>query len=208
MRTYTPDQFIETGLNACSSGQKEDAAVLFAYAADAGNPNAMNNLSVMYAKGEGVVQDEVQAFEWMKKAAENGNPVSCRFLAYKYENGSGTEWNYEKALEWAEKSVQLNPADQESQTYLTHLRNAVNDPEYLNGRGLGAAEANNFAEAFRCFHKAAQLGSAAAMNNLSAMYDNGHGVPKDDVQGFEWCRRAAEAGFPNACYVLANKYEI
>ncbi|MBQ9153547.1 MAG: sel1 repeat family protein [Solobacterium sp.] len=208
LRTYTPEQFIETGLNAYGSGQKEDAAVLFAYAADAGNPNAMNNLSVMYAKGEGVVQDDVQAFEWMKKAAENGSPVSCRFLAYKYENGSGTAWSYEKALEWAEKSVQLNPADQESQTYLAQLRNAGNDPEYLNRRGLGAAEANDFAEAFRCFHKAAQLGSAAAMNNLSAMYDNGHGVPKDDVQGFEWCRRAAEAGFPNACYVLANKYEI
>jgi len=44
------------------------------------------------------------------------------------------------------------------------------------------------------FRKAAAAGSAAAMHNLGAMYEHGHGVAQGYAQARGWYRRAAEAG--------------
>jgi TPR repeat protein len=44
------------------------------------------------------------------------------------------------------------------------------------------------------FQKAAAAGSTAAMYNLGAMYEHGHGVAQDYAQARGWYRRAAEAG--------------
>ena len=43
-------------------------------AAEQGNASAQNNLGVMYANGEGVPQDYVQAHKWINLAASRMNP--------------------------------------------------------------------------------------------------------------------------------------
>lgn len=73
---------IDQALELLQAGQHAEAAAIFRRLAEAGSAVAMNNLSVCYAKGEGVPQDRVEAFRWMKAAAENG----CRNAFYPLAN--------------------------------------------------------------------------------------------------------------------------
>ena len=52
----------------------------------------------------------------------------------------------------------------------------------------------DYTEALKWFHKAAEQGNAMAQFNLGSLYENGHGVPKDYVKGHMWYNLAA-AGF-------------
>ena len=56
------------------------------------------------------------------------------------------------------------------------------------------------------YRKAAEQGDALAQYNLGGMYDEGQGVPQNDVEAAKWYRRAAEQGIANAQYNLALMY--
>jgi Sel1 repeat len=51
----------------------QEAAKWYRKAVDAGDVGAMNNLGVMYRKGQGVPQDEAEAMRLFQKAADAGN---------------------------------------------------------------------------------------------------------------------------------------
>lgn len=53
----------------------------------------------------------------------------------------------------------------------------------------------------------AEQGFAFAQFNLGVLYDNGYGVPLDDLQAMEWYRKAAEQGLPQAQINLGIMYE-
>ncbi len=53
---------------------------------------------------------------------------------------------------------------------------------------------------------AAEQGDAASQSNLGIMYDNGDGVPQDDVEAVRWWRLAAEQGYAVAQYNLGYMY--
>jgi uncharacterized protein len=53
----------------------------------------------------------------------------------------------------------------------------------------------------------AELGMAAAQNNLALMYDNGEGVPENDAEAVKWYRKAADQGLVEAQFNLGNMYE-
>ncbi len=63
----------------------------------------------------------------------------------------------------------------------------------MYGKGLGVPQ--DFAEAVKWYHKAAEQGYAKAQNNLGFMYKNGLGVPRDYVQAYIWLNIAASS-FP------------
>jgi TPR repeat protein len=48
--------------------------------------------------------------------------------------------------------------------------------------------------------KAAAVGHQVAQYNLGLAYQAGAGVEKDDVQSFQWVRKAADQGLPEAQY--------
>ena len=50
-----------------------EAVTVYRTAAEQGNPDAQVYLALMYAKGEGLARDPVEAFGWFRKAAEQGN---------------------------------------------------------------------------------------------------------------------------------------
>ena len=52
----------------------------------------------------------------------------------------------------------------------------------------------------------AELGMAAAQNNLALMYDNGEGVPENDAEAVKWFRKAADQGYAAAQFNLALVY--
>ena len=74
-------------------------------ATNEGNAEAMFNLGLLYANGQGVTQDYVRAREWYEKAAANGNATAMLNLGQLYEEGWGVAQDYGKAREWYEKAA-------------------------------------------------------------------------------------------------------
>ena len=61
-------------------------------------------------------------------------------------------------------------------------------------KGLDAYNAEDYATALREWRPLANQGLASAQYNLGVMYDNGRGVPQDDVEAYKWWNLAAAQG--------------
>src|SRR4029077_6180349 len=72
------------------------------------------------------------------------------------------------------------------------------------GRVLSSS--NDYSAAREQFNRAADLGSAAAMNNIGALYANGRGVTQDYAEAKRWYEQAAAAGSSFAMNNLGNLY--
>lgn len=83
----------------------ELAAGWFYRAAEQGYADAQFNLGLMYANGEGVLQDMEQAAELFKKAAEQGHVDAQNNLGAMYFTGEGVARDEKKAIEWFEKAA-------------------------------------------------------------------------------------------------------
>ncbi len=68
--------------------------------AEQGDAHAQYNLGVMYRKGRGVPQDDVQARQWYKKASVQGVAKAQYNLGILYFNGEGVPKDYQQALRW------------------------------------------------------------------------------------------------------------
>jgi TPR repeat protein len=65
-----------------------------------GDALAQYNLGVLYRKGRGVQQDDVQARQWYAKAAAQGHAKAQFNLGTLYFNGEGVPKDYQQALRW------------------------------------------------------------------------------------------------------------
>ena len=68
--------------------------------AQKGDASAQFNLGVMYAEGQGVPQDYVQAVKWYRLAADQGDASAYSGLGYMYEFGQGVPQDYVQAHKW------------------------------------------------------------------------------------------------------------
>ena len=68
--------------------------------AEQGDALAQYNLGVLYRKGRGVPQDDVQARQWYAKAAAQGQAKAQFNLGTLYFNGEGVPKDYQQALRW------------------------------------------------------------------------------------------------------------
>ncbi len=68
---------------------ESDEVAAFRVDAQAGDAEAQFNLGVMYDRGQGVPQDDVQAAEWYRKAAEQGHAGAQHNLGSAYYDGRG-----------------------------------------------------------------------------------------------------------------------
>ena len=69
-------------------------------------------------------------------------------------------------------------------------------------KGLAAYKRGDYAAALKEWRPLAEIGVAAAQNNLGAMYRKGHGITRDYGEALKWYRRAADQGNANAQYSL------
>ena len=83
------------------------------------------------------------------------------------------------------------------------------DRQYNLGIGYyyGDGVPQNYAEAVKCFRKAAEKGNANAQFYLGVCFDNGKGVPQDYSEAVKWYRKAAEQGDADAQCNLGVCYE-
>jgi uncharacterized protein len=68
--------------------------------AEQGDALAQYNLGILYRKGRGVQQDDVQARKWYEKAAAQGQAKAQFSLGTLYFNGEGVHKDYQQALRW------------------------------------------------------------------------------------------------------------
>lgn len=68
--------------------------------AEQGDALAQYNLGLLYRKGRGVPQDDVQARKWYAKAAAQGLAKAQFSLGTLYFNGEGGPKDYQQALRW------------------------------------------------------------------------------------------------------------
>jgi hypothetical protein len=64
----------------------------------------------------------------------------------------------------------------------------------------------DFAAALKLIRPLAEQGDARAQGNLGVLYENGQGVPQDDIEAAKWYRKAANQGDASAQYKLGGLY--
>ena len=70
-----------------------------------------------------------------------------------------------------------------------------------------ARKKEDYPTAFRILSQLANEGNAQGQFDLGLLYFNGLGVPKNDVEAVNWCRKAAEQGLAEAQASLGAIYQ-
>ena len=146
--------------------------------------DAMNDIGVMYEKGQGVTKDYAEALKWFRKAAEQGHANGQNNLGFMYEMGYGVTKDYAEALKWFRKAAEQG-----------YARGQCN-LGYMYDMGYGVTQ--DYAEAVKWYRKAAEQGNAIAQYNLGQNYRLGRGVSVDLTQAKYWYEKAAEQGDEDA----------
>jgi TPR repeat protein len=189
-----PAAQFQMGLMAERSGPENigEAVVFYLSAAKQGFALAQSNLASLYARGEGVPQDDTKAVEWSQLAARQGNALSQFRLGSMYAAGRGVPKDMTKAAEWLEKAALQGVAN--AQAHLGAL--------YLAGQGVAKDEARGM----YWIRKASELGQPEATRILAAASAEGKAA-KAEPPSFPKSRLAADGGDPIAQYTLALMYQ-
>jgi TPR repeat protein len=173
------------------------------YAAEGGHPIAQWKLGRMYADGDGVTQDDLQAFEYFSRIANahaEDNPstpqasvVANAFIAlgHYYLNGipnSKIKADAERAREmFSYAASYFGNAD--AQYDLARL--------YLNG--IGAPRDSKYGA--RWLGLAAQKGQHLAQATLGQMLFNGEQLPRQAARGLMWLTLAQDGATPDEAWI-------
>jgi len=188
---------------------------IYRHLARQGEVIAQFNLGVMYANGQGIVQNDKHAVYCYQKAGEQGYASAQNNLGWMYQNGRGVRQDNDEAVFWYRKA-----AEQGNETAQCNL-----GLMYENGRGV----VQDDGQAVFWYRKAAEQGDdrersqinyinlkrkrlaadqshARAQYKLGEMYLHGNGLAQADEQAVSWYRKAAEQGHEDAQCELGLMY--
>ncbi len=155
-------------------------AAFYLARAKAGDPVAQYDVGVLYAQGDGFVQDYTSAASWFHAAAAQGNLDAEYNLGVLYERGLGVTANATDAVNWYRSAADQNNARAQYNLALA----------YAEGRGTE----QDFAAAARWYKRAAEQGLVPAMVNLAILYELGQGVDSSLPDAYAWYSAAADRG--------------
>ena len=136
------DDVILLDVNAAlEEGDYERAFLLFEQLAQEGHAHAQYRTGVMFAIGQGVAPDTVQAVRWYLRAAEQEHQGAQYHLALHYQRGEGIAQNFLEAARWYRKAAEQGDAL------------AQNNLGLMYAHGQGVPE--NHAEAVRWYCQSA-----------------------------------------------------
>src|ERR1039458_975239 len=145
-----------------------------------GNSDAEVNLGYMYARGQGVARDQLEALRLYRLSAAQGNGEGMNALGYKYQYGTGVTPDLQTAIDWYCRAIaQGNPR-------------ALNNLAILYDRGIGVQR--ELRTAHDLWRQAAERGHPNSAYNLGVSLLAAPGAPDDRSQGLLWLQRAAMAG--------------
>jgi uncharacterized protein len=138
----------QAGMEANNRGDYATALREWRLLAEQGDALAQYNLGVLYRKGRGVPQDDVQARQWYAKAAAQGQAKAQFNLGTLYFNGEGVQKDYQQALRWFRLAADQGEA-------LAQTKIAI---MYDEGQGVP----KNFVQAYKWYSLAATNGDKPA----------------------------------------------
>lgn len=159
-------------------------------AAEAGDVHAQLKLGKAYRDGDGVPQNDVLAFKWLRKAAEQGDPAAENDLGILYGIGKGVERDKTEAVRWYGKAAKQGNAGG-----MFNLGAA-----YYNGDGVNTDDTASYAwfvlaneagfpqaqEAVRRAETENHAGPAQAFMKIAQMYEAGTELhAKQAMRGIE-----------------------
>ena len=156
----------------------------FVKAAEHGNAEAQYNVGSMYARGEGTAYDLKKALEWFLKAAEQGFAAAEQALDILVNEE--TAFDYDEARKWLQKKAEHGD---------------INSLIILGESYLGK---KNYAEAVKCFQKAAEQGNAEGQFYFASCCHEGCGIQQDNEKAKFWFQKAAEQGNEEAAEALKD----
>lgn len=148
--------------------------------AKTGDAAAQYDVGVLYARGDGLVQDMASAATWFHAAAAQGNVSAEYNLGVMYERGLGVVVDPTEALNWYRSAADQNHPGAQFNLALA----------YANGAG----GKQDFAAAARWYKRAAEQGLPPAMVNLAILFEGGKGVDRSLVEAYAWYSAAGERG--------------
>jgi localization factor PodJL len=159
-------------------------AAFYRARAKAGDAAAQYDLGVLYARGDGLVQDYATAASWFRAAATQGNVAAQYNLGVLYADGLGVTGDQTAALNWYRSAADQNHPGAQFNLALAYAQ------------GVGAKQ--DFAAAARWYQRAAQQGLGPAMVNLAILYEQGSGIARSPIDAYAWYAAASEHGEPQA----------
>lgn len=125
--------------------------------AQKGDAREQYNLGVIYLHGEGVKQDDKQAFNWLQKAAKQGDPKAQYAVGSMYYEGKGVKQDDKLAFIWFYHSAEQGDAEAQYK---------IGEMFLLDGKLNDKGVEDNFANAVFYFLKSAENGNADAQYML------------------------------------------
>ena len=191
---------------------------------------AMREMAICYDGGYGVEKDDQKALEWYRKAADLGDAeaIYCVGLYYHWH-----VYDYEEALEWYKKAAALGHAeamlkigqlysdgDGVEQNYeesarwrREYFKTSVKAGDYTTEVNIIGCEGT---ELFEWCRSAAAKNNTAAMMHLGDYYEYESDDEEDDEDAYlkkadykealKWYQKAAESGFGDAMWKMAQIY--
>ena len=112
----------QAGMDAYNRGDYATALREWRPLAELGIAPAQFNLGLLYANGQGVPQDYVQARQWYEKAAIQGDALAQLNLGVIYGNGKAVPEDYQLALYWFRLSANQGNAMAQTKLGLMYER--------------------------------------------------------------------------------------
>ncbi|WP_445680940.1 peptidoglycan-binding protein [Radicibacter daui] len=174
---------------AVASTEPADPLAALRKAAEGGDGDAMHDLAVVYASGQGAPQDLVQAASWFGRAAEAGSVNAQYNYAVMLQRGIGTAASPQQAVEWYRKAAEAGHPQARFNLALAYLEG--------NGTPRDSGQAEHWLEA------AFEAGVPQAAAALGDLYANGSLGRADTQRAMSWYRRASDLGDAQASLALA-----
>jgi TPR repeat protein len=173
---------VVAGIEAYNRGDIPGAFRLLKPAADASDSDAQVNLGYLYARGQGVAQNQQEAMRLYLLSAKQGNAEGMNAVGFKYRYGTGVPIDLPRAVHW-------------------FCRAAVSgDPRSLNNLAImyyeGQGVERDVEEARILWRQSAERGNPNAMFNLGqSLYFE---APQDREQAAKVFLQASQLGHAGA----------
>jgi TPR repeat protein len=177
---------------AFNNGDYAGALKIWQPKADAGDPDAMTNIGVLYQYGLGIPRSMSKAAEMYERAAQLGFVTAQYDLGNLYYDGNGVDRDRKQAARWYTAAAQGGHA--RAQYYLAQM--------YEEGEGVD----ENQETALQWYRKASDQGLPEAQYTLGNKLINGDNVEADPTTGSDLVLKAAEQKYVLAQILMGQMY--
>lgn len=154
------------------------------------HPSAINNIGMMYLRGEYVTKNENIAFRLFEKASADHSQAKDN-LGQCYENGWGVEADNEQAMNFYQLA-----GDEGFKLGYFHLGQ-------LHEEGRGDAPVN-IEEAITWYQAAGDAQYARGFHRIGEIYEQGISMPADKDKAVYWYQQAADLDYEPALAKIAQ----